>query len=78
MTLSLINTGDSVSQLRCDLLPGTSGEVGGHSKDTHFELDANTETGAEGNPVDRSSLEFSVNLMCNLGHGTEALPTKVL
>ena len=78
MTLSLISPGDSKAQLSYDLVQGTHREAGGHSKDDSFELDANMKTGAEGNPADRSSLWFRVNLVCYLGQGTEALPAKVL
>ena len=66
MTLSLIRPGDSKPQLSYALVQGTSREAGGHSKYDPFELDANMETGAEGNPADRSSLGFWVNLLCYL------------
>lgn len=49
------------------MVQATSREAGGHSTDGPSELDANMKTGAEGNPADRSSLGFRVNLVCYLG-----------
>ena len=57
-------------------MPGTGGEAGRRSEDAFSRVGSTHGDWAEGNPGGWSSVGFSINTRCDLGHATAALPAE--